>query len=548
MTRGGGAARGALVAVGLIAAASAARADDGFIGRRQVALEVDDCAPHPDLPKAELEARFTEHYDRAEVLYLQGDYPGAITEFVGAHCLIAIPSVLKDIAQAYERSVRYEMAIAYLERFVLDTPDAVARQNAVSRVQVLSRLASTLRVATDPPNAKVTVRNAQQVVAQAVANTDDLIELPTGTYTMTVELPDYEPVTEELTLGIGQPYSYSFRLAPRLGRLRISAVPGDARILVDDRVVGVGSYDGEVPLGSHAIAVEQSGWQPAHREVEVKDVGIAETSIALQRPPASDRWLAVAGAATYGLYVGGSIATITEPTGEIAATATLGGVVIGGIGGYLLIPPDIHHGTTSILMTAITAGGIAGGEIGLAFSEDTQVVASTALAGSVVGATTAVLASRAGEVSEGQAAIVNSGVLWGTISGLLFTQLFASGGRTDLAITSAGSTLGLISGVVLAKRTEISRRRAIYIDLAGAAGLIAGLAVQNGVQSSGQTASSNESRSHFTLAGMAIGLGLGVYLTRNTDAPVLRVQPQVTPVRGPTGATTGAIVGVGGAL
>ena len=63
---------------------------------------------------------------------------------------------------------------------------------------------------------------------------------------------------------------------------------------------------------------------------------------------------------------------------------------------------------------------------GLAFSEDTQVVASTTLAGTVAGATTAVLASRVGEVSEGQAAIVNSGVLWGTISGLLFTQVFAA--------------------------------------------------------------------------------------------------------------------------
>ncbi len=126
--------------------------------------------------------------------------------------------------------------------------------------------------------------------------------------------------------------------------------------------------------------------------------------------------------------------------------------------------------------------------------------------------------------------------------------MFAGSDRTDLALTSAGSGLGLVTGVVLAKRYAISRRRAIYIDLAGAAGLVAGLAVQNGAQSSDTgTSASDESRSHFTLAGMAIGLGLGVYLSRNVDAPILRLQPTVTPVRDRAGGQ-GLVVGLGGAL
>jgi hypothetical protein len=185
------------------------------------------------------------------------------------------------------------------------------------------------------------------------------------------------------------------------------------------------------------------------------------------------------------------------------------------------------------MMTAASAGLIGGIEAGLAFSADDRVVTSTALGGSVVGLAAAALAARQGEIGEGQAAIVNSGVLWGTVSGLLFTQVFAGSDRTDLALTSAGSGLGLVTGVVLAKRYAISRRRAIYIDLAGAAGLVAGLAVQNGAQSSDTgTSASDESRSHFTLAGMAIGLGLGVYLTRNsTPRSCGCSRPQVTPVR-----------------
>ncbi|MBK9035363.1 MAG: PEGA domain-containing protein [Myxococcales bacterium] len=536
-----------LVALALAAGASAARADDdGFIGRPRLRLEIDDCPPHPDLPKPELAARANEYYERAEVLYVQGDYAGAITEFVAAHCLIPAPTVLKDIAQAYERSVRYDLAIAYLERFVVDTDDPTALKNAASRVQVLARLSSTIRVATVPPRAKITVRDGASVRGMAVANTDDVIALPTGRYTMTVELPNYQPVDEELTIGVGQPYSYSYRLEPRRGRLRVQTVPGDARILIDDLFVGAGLFDGEVDLGPHTIDVDQPGWNPAHQTIEVTEQAPADASIALTRPPASARWLAIGGTTAFGTYIGSSVGAIIGGD-NAAAGAGLGGLVAGAVGGYVLVPEDIHQGTASLLLTATTAGIIGGLELGTALSDDNRLVTSTTLAGSVVGATAAVLVVRQTAVSDGQAALVNSGLLWGTISGLLFTQVFIGSERTDVALTAAGSNLGLLTGIVLARRYDVSRRRSIYIDLAGAAGLVAGLAVQNGVQSSGTGSNSDESRSHFTLAGMAVGLGLGIYLTRNFDAPRLRIQPQLVPVRDAAGGR-GAVLGFVGTL
>lgn len=549
-----GAARAAALASALVLAATgAARADDdGFIGLPRLALEIDDCPAQPALPKAELEALFSEHYARGEVLYVQGDYPGAITEFVGAHCLLPIPSVLKDIAQAYERSVRYELAIAYLERFVVDTDDATARQNAASRAQVLKRLSSTIRVATDPPNAKITVRDRDSVRGIATANTDDVIALPTGRYTMTVELPDYQPLSRELVIGVGEPYSYSFTLERRRGRLRVRTVPGDARIQIDDRVVGLGSFDGDVDLGRHVIAVDQTGWVAAARTVEVKEGDTTEAAIELTRPPASARWLAVGGAMAYGTYLGATLGAGLAEIGDgstdtAAGGGTLVGLAIGGVGGYLLIPDDIRQSTASLLLTGTAAGIIGGLELGLGITDDGSVVASTTVAGSVVGATAAVLAVRGRDITDGQAAIVNSGLLWGTVSGLLFTQLFAAGDRADVAITSAGTAVGLTTGVVLARRYQISRKRAVYIDLAGAAGLVTGLALQNGAQSNDIGNDNAESRSHFTLAGMAIGLGLGVYLTRNLDVPLLRVQPTVTPVRDAAGGR-GAVIGFAGLL
>ena len=123
-------------AVAALTATAAHADDDGFIGRRRVALEIDDCPPQPGLSPAEIKARGADHYDRGLVLYLQGDYPGSIAEFVSAYCLAPLPSLLKDIGQSYERSVRFERAITYFERYVMATNDPVGRENIVARIQV----------------------------------------------------------------------------------------------------------------------------------------------------------------------------------------------------------------------------------------------------------------------------------------------------------------------------------------------------------------------------------------------------------------------------
>src|ERR1043165_415653 len=90
-------------------------------------IDVEKCVGGEDSPT--LRKQGAEHYVRGETLFLQGDYPGAITELVASYC--AVPSIsysiLKDIAQAYERSLDYEMAVAYFERFLKEMPSDAQR-------------------------------------------------------------------------------------------------------------------------------------------------------------------------------------------------------------------------------------------------------------------------------------------------------------------------------------------------------------------------------------------------------------------------------------
>lgn len=556
-------ARGALVACVLLGGALldrrvAAADDDGFIGADRLHLATDDCGPLPPLERPAIEAIAKEHYDRGVVLYKQGDYEGTITEMTASYCLLPRAVRMKDIGQAHERLTQYELAVAYFERFVVEAPlrdddEIIERDNVSARLVVLKKLGSAIKVATEPPGAFVSIADEQGVRGTERANSDRSITLTAGEYTMTVELAGYEPIVQSLRVGIGKPYSFSFTLAPRRGRMRIQTVPGDARIVVDDRLIGLGSFDGEIDLGLHKIDVDASGWVAGHDTIEVIDGAVASKTIELSRPPENGRWLMVIGTAALGGYVGaagGLISNVDSP--EVGAGLGLG-VAAGVIGGYLLVPRDLRHGTASFVLTSALAGVANGTLVGTLLSDQSKVVSTISLGGTAVGAATAAILLSRFDVSEGQAALYNSGAAWGFASGILFAQIFGDRDdpditRTQLAITLAGTNVGLVTGALLAKRYDVSRRRVVYIDLAGGAGLIAGLALQNAASSAGGAGNTDESRSHFTLAGMLLGLGVGTFLTRNIDAPRLpKVHPQITPVRDAAGGQ-GFTVGFAGAL
>ena len=48
--------------------------------------EIEQCRPRSGTDDKELKRRKSDHYDRGVVLYEQGDYQGAIREFVTAYC------------------------------------------------------------------------------------------------------------------------------------------------------------------------------------------------------------------------------------------------------------------------------------------------------------------------------------------------------------------------------------------------------------------------------------------------------------------------------
>lgn len=528
--------------------------DAGFIGKDMPILEIDDCPAPPQLPLEQLREIGSEHFERGEVLYVQGDYKGAVRELVAAYCIMPFYTILKDIGQAYERELDYERAIAYLERFVMSVPEDAQRpnpcaadpqadkRNVIARIKVLQSLRAKILINTDPPDAKITLSNETGVHNRGVAGQE--LEVLGGRYQVLIERTGYHPVTQEVRVQIGKPYTMFVKLEPRKGWLRVRVLPANARVFLDQRQVGTGAFDVELPRGQYTVTAEAPDRVTVTRQVEVLAEGDTAVPLDLPARPQTGRRQFIGYAAVAGLAAGAGLASAT---GNEAITAV--GAVAGGAGGffgsYFLTPSDIPLGTSSLAITSSLIGGtLAGASSLLVTGNDTELTLGIG-SGLLVGGVAGYFAGSRLNVSPGDAAVINSGALWGSIVGALFAGSFDATPRIGAGVVLSGLGMGTIGGVLMTRYFNVSRTRAALIDLGGIAGMAVGVAIENVVTQAATGGAGTERTVNFTLGGLATGLVLAGILTRNVDAPTL---PKVTPVVSKTQAAGQATttLGIGG--
>ncbi|HKA89329.1 MAG TPA: PEGA domain-containing protein [Haliangiales bacterium] len=476
--------------------------------------------------------RAAEHYRRGQELYTAGEYERAIPEFRAAYCLKPAPEDVFNVAQAYERLVDYEKAVVWFEAYIRLLPTTAAEEikNVGNRVKALRRLPARIRVATDPPGANVTLeKDGQEVSSPANAES---IKVLAGTYRMRVELPGYEPIAETLAAEIGQPYTYSYRLTPKTGTMQVLVSPGEARILVDDKVAGAGSYVDRVSVGPHAVTVEAEGRPTEKRIVVIEPDATTTLRVRMReaRAPNGKSELLVASTA-FGLLEGGILATGLTEDKLVVTLATTAGGAVGFLAPFLFLPSDVPVGQTSLMIGGRVWGGlegfsvaamIYGGEVEAHRREISLVTVGSSV---TVGVGMAFLARKL-DLSPGDAALVNSGAIWGSATGALSYVAFGQEQRLLGPLLFAGLNVGLLAGGGLAAQLELKRGHVAMIDLSGLAGLVTGVALANAVK----LASDDQQVARFGLGGMVLGLVAGAILTSGSDE-----EPGVT-------ATTGVAV------
>lgn len=512
--------------------------------------EIEACRRPPGLDDREAENRAADHYDRGLRLYEQGDYEAAIEELVSAYCHTPYHRVLKDIAQSFERMVDYEKAVAYLERYLQELPaaDVEERRVQAARVAVLRALPARIRVATVPPGAQITLRNQHGLQALARADGEEPIAIPKGSYVMTVEQPGYATITRPIEVEIGQPYSYYFQLEPQRGALRVIAAPASARIFIDKRWVAVGSYVGELPLGRYLVEIEADDHRPVSRTVEIDATGATNLTLELERLPRSGRIELIAastlGGASWG-YIG-SAAIFGRETLLGSAGAALG-LGLGFGGAYLAVPRDIEIADSSYIIGATLVGTMEGAMLASLLSRslspcsdegpgrrgslldlrscNDRIVVGAGVIGSIGGAVAATLTASRVDLDANDMAMINSGALWGAVTGGLLWAVFDQEPRLGDVLPLTSLNLGLLAGIALAQRTDYGRSHMGLIDLGGLGGLLVGGLLGSVISADEQDP--GDRLPHYALIGMASGLVISGYLTRDMDEPA-KAMPRVS--------------------
>jgi len=481
------------------------------------------CGEPIDGDASTVRARAIEHFNRARTLYEEGQYEAAIPEYIASYCLLPSPVAAFNLANAYLYLVDYEHCLQWLQLYVRIAPPDEEHDRVIAgnRIDRLRKLPARVSVSTQPPSAHVTLTGDEGVI-EGRADAKEPLKALHGKYTLRVTMDGYEPIEQPIELRIGQPYTYSFRLTERQGAVRISTNPLSARIFVDDKLVAVGTYVGDLPIGQHKVSVEAEGRKPKTQAIEVGGSETATLFVSLPPPPQSGRWELISGMTLLGATSGATLgSTVFAQQSTGASLITVGAGAVAFAGGYFGVKETIPVGHTSWIIGGTLWGACEGGLIANLFTTDDKIVSSSAFAGLIGGALVSSLTVKKFDPSAGDSAFINSGGLWGGVGGIILWGLFrdrdASAGNDHFApFVLVGLNTGLLAGASLAYRYEYSRGHLALIDVSGLAGAVTGVALSGPFQDSTGVGGS-DTPLHFAFGGMILGLVTGAVLTRNVD-------------------------------
>lgn len=489
-------------------------------------------APPNPVPAAPVEdprdAAAGRHYEAGQKLHNDGLFQEAIAEFQEAYRIKPHPNALYNLGQAYERLLKYGEAVDWFERYLREGGEAAPYRVVVeNRLRVLRSLPARIHVEC-LPKATASLIDPDGVVERADTPTE--FRVKAGRYTLRVTRDGYVPQERRLGAEIGQPYFYQFTLEQHRELVTIRPNPAGARIFLDQKLVTTGSYADRLPVGKHQLLVEYGRHEPYEGEFTLRPGRKIEYDIVLKAPPPQGRLEFVIGTGTYGgavlplvLYTAGVLSQdILKDKNRrlVLIPMIIGGGGLGALTGFFATPSGIREANSALILGATTWGGMEGLSLGLlADRRNTRLASGLAVGGSAGGMAAGLLLIRPLNLTPGQAAIINSGGIWGSGLGLGLGYALR-GDRRDLDLTLIiGLNIGLITSGVIVNHFDLSRTRMLLIDVgtvAGAAtGTLVGYAASRADPFRSNTGKANLARGG--LVGGAVGLTTAIVLTRKFD-------------------------------
>jgi PEGA domain-containing protein/tetratricopeptide repeat protein len=139
--------------------------------------------------------RAREAYDRGRTQFAAGQYQDALASFQAAYDAKPHPTVLISIAECQEHLEDYRAAVATLEHYLQDSPDARDRADVEARIAAHRQRPAKLNITSEPTGAAISIdgANSGQV-------TPAELEVPPGEHSVALTLDGYTEATQQVTV------------------------------------------------------------------------------------------------------------------------------------------------------------------------------------------------------------------------------------------------------------------------------------------------------------------------------------------------------------
>lgn len=504
-------------------------------------------APAPAAVEPTPHARARSHYAAGDRLFDARQYEQALIEFKQSLELTPLPATLFMMAQCEYLLGELKAARAHYEAYVAQSPGGEFAELARDRIDSINRRPATVIIYAVPDAAEVSiVGDGPPIAGQAPGE----FRVPRGRYQVTVSKANHRSERRELEVDIADSRSLFFKLEPVPARLEVRTRPRHATLYVRG-TRAQNPYVQSVEPGQYELYAEATDYVPRRDVIDVAAGESRTVDLRLQYVQRSGRpeliWFwAGAGAAAGGT---GVLARFGTPGNPATATTIAGGAIVGAIAGGVVatrfVPEYIPDNRALFRIGAAWLGATEGAMLGLGASGNATMTWIGGAAGLATGAVVGTLKDERAP-TYGRVALIQSAAAVGVLGGALLVPALDLDNSKDRRAYAwsilGGLNLGLGAGLTLAYLPDQrlygpSWQRVVLIDLAGVAGLLAGslLSQYSCISDLGSGTSAGdkcrfESRptiARAALAGTAIGLGVGWFLTRRYDPPNQPASPSI---------------------
>ena len=125
---------------------------------------------------------------------------------------------------------------------------------------------ATLNIACDLPDVAISLNGIPRGTAPCTID-----RIPAGDAELSATAKGYKPFVQKLRLGEGETQSVSIQLEVQPASLRVVSIPEKARVYIDNNFRGTTPLDiPDIDAGPHRVRVEQQGYDPNARNLELK--------------------------------------------------------------------------------------------------------------------------------------------------------------------------------------------------------------------------------------------------------------------------------------